>query len=48
MDTRFQHRFMPYSPILGVWYFTMTRSDYKALKLQKGEVYFNDEDILDA
>ena len=35
-------------PTLGVWYFTMTRSEYKALKQQKREVYFNDDELLDA
>ena len=35
-------------PTLGFWYFTLTRLDYKTLKQQKGEIYFNDDEILDA
>ena len=37
-----------FPPTLGIWYYSMTRSDYKTLKQQKGEVYFNDDEILDA
>ena len=35
-------------PSLGVWYYRLTKADYKALKTQREEVYFNDEEILDA
>ena len=35
-------------PTLGVWYYKMTRADYKDLKKQQEEIGFNDEEILDA
>ncbi len=35
-------------PTLGVWYYRLTRSDYKALKKQHEEVGYKDEEILDA